>query len=323
MAAAATTCGPFSGHWQREPRQRLLALRGVPCPAHCSRGGARSFASTAKAADPYEVLGVSPSASQEEIKKAYRKQAMAWHPDRCPEEKREEAQRRFAEIANAYELLSDPEKRRLHDSGGSTGAARDFGAGGPGFAGGGMPHDFHSQESAERLFRDVFGQRGFEDLLGHLFNQDFFGEMGGPAVLKVGSEVRINGEANLVLEACRQSGIDSTNDAKRRRCLGKKGKIIKVDPKDQSVKVSVPGVGDVWFGSRAVQLLQREGHPFGDPFSHAFRGMPGGGGAASGASVSTTQEIVQRPDGKRVIRVTRTTRTADGQVRQEVTETEM
>ncbi|PJE57403.1 MAG: molecular chaperone DnaJ, partial [Candidatus Portnoybacteria bacterium CG10_big_fil_rev_8_21_14_0_10_38_18] len=58
--------------------------------------------------DYYDVLGVSKNASQEELKKAYRKQALQWHPDR---NKSPEAEKRFKEINEAYEVLSDGEKK--------------------------------------------------------------------------------------------------------------------------------------------------------------------------------------------------------------------
>eukprot|EP00435_Cladocopium_sp_Y103_P034625 s353_g9.t1 len=79
--------------------------------------GARSFASTSET-DPYKILGVDRNASQEDIKKAYKKQAMKWHPDRQPPEKREEAQKRFSQVANAYETLTDSKKRQEYDMGG-------------------------------------------------------------------------------------------------------------------------------------------------------------------------------------------------------------
>ena len=62
----------------------------------------------------YEVLGINPSATDQEIKHAYRRHAMQWHPDRNPNNK-EEAERRFKEISYAYSILSDPAKRRKYD----------------------------------------------------------------------------------------------------------------------------------------------------------------------------------------------------------------
>lgn len=69
--------------------------------------------------DYYEILGVDKTATVEDIKKAYRKQALRWHPDKNPNN-REEAERKFKEIARAYEVLSDPVKRRRYDICGSS-----------------------------------------------------------------------------------------------------------------------------------------------------------------------------------------------------------
>ena len=63
--------------------------------------------------DPYSVLGVSRDASDEEIKKAYRKLALQYHPDRNPGDK--EAEEKFKEAAEAYDVLSNEEKRRRYD----------------------------------------------------------------------------------------------------------------------------------------------------------------------------------------------------------------
>ena len=110
--------------------------------------------------DYYATLGISKSATDEEIKKAYRKLAIKYHPDRNPGNK--QAEEKFKKISIAYEVLSDPEKRRNYDQFGSDFFQRGGGAGGFGGGQGGFrdPMDIFSQ------FFGGGGFSGFEDLFG-------------------------------------------------------------------------------------------------------------------------------------------------------------
>src|SRR6184192_99145 len=88
--------------------------------------------------DYYKALGVPKNATPDEIKKAYRKLARQYHPDRNPGDKR--AEERFKEISQAHDVLSDAEKRKQYDRGGSPFAG--FGGGGGGFDPGGFTGGF-------------------------------------------------------------------------------------------------------------------------------------------------------------------------------------
>ncbi|HEX3692879.1 MAG TPA: molecular chaperone DnaJ [Solirubrobacteraceae bacterium] len=104
--------------------------------------------------DHYKTLGVEKKASAEEIKKAYRKLARKYHPDRNPDDK--QAEERFKEISQAYDVLGDPEKRKQYDSGSGPFAAGA--GGGPGFGGFGN-FDFDASSMGDVL-SNLFGGRG-------------------------------------------------------------------------------------------------------------------------------------------------------------------
>uniref|UniRef100_A0A8C3B192 J domain-containing protein n=1 Tax=Cyclopterus lumpus TaxID=8103 RepID=A0A8C3B192_CYCLU len=106
--------------------------------------------------DYYTVLGVSQTASQDDIKKAYRKLALKWHPDKNPDNK-EEAERKFKELSEAYEVLSDSNKRDAYDRYGNekirhTGSSSsDFSSDLPGFT--------FTFRNPDEVFREFFGSQ--------------------------------------------------------------------------------------------------------------------------------------------------------------------
>ena len=105
--------------------------------------------------DYYEVLGVNKGATAEEIKKAYRKAAMKYHPDRNPGDK--EAEAKFKEVGEAYEVLSDDGKRQRYDQFGFAGVDPNFGAGGNGPYGAGGFGGFGGFDDLGDIFGEFFG----------------------------------------------------------------------------------------------------------------------------------------------------------------------
>lgn len=137
--------------------------------------------------DYYEILGVSKNATADEIKKAYRKKAIEFHPDKNPGDK--QAEEKFKEAAEAYDVLSNDEKRSRYDQFGHAGVSGAAGNGGPfgGFSGGNM-----SMDDIFSMFGDIFG--------GHMGGfGGFSGGFGGGSQRPQfrGSDLRVKVKLNL------------------------------------------------------------------------------------------------------------------------------
>lgn len=166
--------------------------------------------------DYYEILNIPRNASAEEIKKAYRKMALKYHPDRNPGNK--EGEETFKEAAEAYEVLGDADKRARYDRFGHEGVKMDFGSGGFSW------NDFHH-------FSD------FEDILGSLFGTFFGTDIGqrGRRQVYRGRDLRINLELTFddVLKG-KQTDIEITRLEACEICRGsgaKKGTLPKTCPR--------------------------------------------------------------------------------------------
>src|SRR5690242_56113 len=144
-------------------------------------------------ADLYSTLGVAKDASDDDIKKAYRKLAMQYHPDRNGGAK--EAEEKFKEITEAYDVLRDPQKRAAYDRYGEAGLR--------GSAGGGF-HHVDLSEALNIFMRDFAG-------FGEMFGQGGGGQRRGQTGPRAGSDVRVAIELTLAEVA---TGTEKTIRAK-------------------------------------------------------------------------------------------------------------
>lgn len=156
IGSAATIIGPY--YPTHIPKTKISSSS----PHRRRRRRRRSAAAAAMGVDYYNVLKVGRGATDEDLKKAYRRLAMKWHPDKNPAGKKE-AEAKFKQISEAYDVLSDPEKRQIYDQFGEDGlksgldfasASASAAAGAPAGAGGGFRFN---PRAAEDIFAEIFG----------------------------------------------------------------------------------------------------------------------------------------------------------------------
>ncbi len=185
--------------------------------------------------DYYDVLGVAKNASAEEIKKAYRKLAIKFHPDKNPNDK--SAEDKFKEAAEAYEILSNPEKKQRYDHYGHAGVGGASGGGG--YGGGGM-----NMEDIFSQFGDIFGGGGggggFESFFGGGGQQSRGGRRvakGSNLRIKVkltleeianGTEKKIKVNKQIVCKTCDGSGAKDRSSISTCKTCGGSGAVRRV-----------------------------------------------------------------------------------------------
>ncbi|KAJ2030715.1 DnaJ sub B member 6 [Coemansia sp. S610] len=154
----------------------------------------------------YELLGIEPSATADDVKKAYRKQSLRWHPDKNPGQ-RELAEEKFKLMAEAYSVLSDVEMRERYDKYGEDGLKRGFqppSASGNSYSSGHHAHSSAGQgapgfrfRSADDIFRDFFGGRDpfssmfMESVFADPFSDPFFSQHSGSSGLRAAAEQHV------------------------------------------------------------------------------------------------------------------------------------
>ncbi|WP_300554266.1 DnaJ C-terminal domain-containing protein [Maricaulis sp.] len=186
--------------------------------------------------DPYKTLGVSKSASQDEIRKAYRKLAKALHPDANPGDKA--AEEKFKQVSAAFNLLSDPDKRADYDTAARAGFGSQYqpgmgaGMGGAGMGGQRGPFNFRQTRTG--------GGRGFEDIF-----SDLFTDFGGGAGQQQQQQQRSKGED--VRQSLKLDFMQAAQGGKHRVVL----------PGGRSVDVAVPAGA----AEGQVLRLRGQGHP--------------------------------------------------------------
>ncbi|XP_052258601.1 dnaJ homolog subfamily B member 6-like isoform X2 [Dreissena polymorpha] len=269
-----------------------------------------------KMGEYYEVLGIERNATETDIKKAYRKMALKWHPDKNPDNK-EEAEKRFKEISEAYEVLSDKKKREVYDKYGKEGlTGNQQGYSHYDHNGFDDLHGFHFRDP-EEVFREFFGGR---DPFAEFFSgsrvgpgmfsnglfadsftgfpgpsASFFSSFGGPDPFSAGS-----GRRRAHVQRRRDRGAESANLGGRRPARAAYT-AHQLHPLG-SIGFNSFGFPGMSFGFSSM---------FDDPFLHRSPGLHNGftsfsstsfgGGGGGGGNFRSTSTSTKMINGKRVI----------------------
>ncbi len=185
----------------------------------------------------YEVLGVSESATGDEIKKNYRKLAIRYHPDKNPGSKKKESEARFKEISEAYFVLSDPKRRTQYDE------TRRYGGGGAQNFAGAQGFDFsefiNTFQQGGRRSQSSGGNSGrysgFEDIFG-----DLFGAGGGGGHQETSHERSRAGRATVRPEAARPAADIRVHLKINREKAEKGGDVTFRSPDEKTITVHIP-----------------------------------------------------------------------------------
>ena len=250
--------------------------------------------------DYYEVLGVSKNASDDEIKKAYRKLAIKYHPDKNPGDK--EAEEKFKEASEAHEVLSDKQKRARYDQFGHAGVnggaagGNPFGAGGNPFGGGQFNFDFGGAGGFEDILSNLFGfgggarrpRRGadYQTQVTITFEEAIFGttktiEADGkslkikiPAGIDDGMSIRLTGKGGEAPDGGERGDLYVRIRVKAHKHLTREGNLILSEEKIDMVDAALGCEIDVETVDGKVTMKVPAGTQSGTPFKLSGHGVP-------------------------------------------------
>ena len=196
--------------------------------------------------DFYKILGVTKGASEEEVKKAYRKLAMKYHPDKNPNDKT--AEEKFKEISRAYETLKDPKRKKLYDQFGSNPSyAQHFHGFDPfkHYSGGGNPFEGFARGGFGGAGFGGQGKDSFQDLFSELFGE-FFQSQGGPKKSRATRGADLKYTLSISLEDAARGGEKVIHFLRKRGHAEKAAKIsVKLPAGVKSgQKLKLSGEGD-------------------------------------------------------------------------------